>query len=311
MKILSWNVRHQGFEARRERVISAIQDELPDIVLLQEVPSASIADMEARLAGIGLAHAVDSETDAPPRPAEFTAKKLRKGYVTLVASKWPIERADDAWRANAPYPEAMVRAKVRGPEDVEIDLFNVHIPNGGGNGWRKVDTLDALYRALIRAPDEPRILCGDFNEPEVFRRSGQIVPFHSRIQADGGLSECESGFKDDFGTTRPEREWPRAVLRVLGGVAHHGLVDVVRAKHGFDHAPTTHETAKKNPRCFDHGFASRHFEIDDVRYRHDWREAKLSDHSALVFDVTTREQVGPLTSWEAAESGEEMIVGDE
>lgn len=301
MKIISWNVRFQGLAGRIQQVVEALRTESPDIVLLQEVTDAHLVRVVEGLANFGLTQAVDSSTDAPERPPESRGGKARKGYSTLIASHWPVERADDKWRTKAPYPEAVLRATVS-PADAEpLDVFNVHIPNGSGNGWRKILTLDVLYAALTRGADCPRILAGDFNEPRQYRRSGQIVSWGPRLHDDGGISDSHKRRTDRFGTTRPVSDWSRGVLRVLGGASHHGLRDVYRAVHGFDRVPVTHVTTKGRPRCFDHGFVSRHFEIIDANYHHGWRERRLSDHSPLWFRLQQRDEVPDLYEWAVAE----------
>lgn len=295
MKILSWNIRVQGLADRLPRVIAAIDGEKPDIVLLQEVGTSMLDALRGQLVDIGLTHAIDSHADAP-------RNQEKQPLPTLIASKWPTVRSDDAWRAKAPYPDAMVRATVQPPDAAAIDVFNVHIPNGSNHGWRKIDTLDVLYGALVLGTDQPRILCGDFNEPKFFRRSGQIVTFGDEHLVDGAKP-----WKDRFGTERPCRDWTRGVLQVLAGASSHGLRDVHRTMHGFEQVPITHMT-KTTPRWFDHGFASRHFELTSAKYRHDWRETGLSDHSALVFEAMLRSDFGPLLRWEDANAPEEAVA---
>ena len=297
MKYLSWNVKHQGLEGRLDEIVGAVAEVSPDIVLLQEVAIPLIFRLTQRLKEAGLEHAVDSIDGAPPRPAEVRKKKQRKGYAVVTASRWPIKRAKDKWRSTAPYPEVMLRAFVEPHDGPAIDVFNVHIPNGAGNGWRKIATLDVLYRALMRAKDKPRVLAGDFNEPREFRSSGQIVPFMVRYREGGGLTISERIKKDRFGTERTRSEWSTSVLRILAGHVHHGLRDVYRTVHGLQQAPVTHKTTGGNPRCFDHGFVSRHFEVKACGYRHDWRKSRLSDHSALWFELEPRSKLRALSAW--------------
>jgi len=307
MKFLSWNVRCLGLAGRLDGVVAAIGEERPDILLLQEVHSPLLATVTAAFAEIELVHALDSENGAPPRPSRFSTKKPRAGYVTLIASRWPVTRADDAWRENAPHPEAMVRATIQPQEGPAIDVFNVHIPNGSTYGWCKIETLDVLYCALVRGADQPRILCGDFNEPRYFRRSGQVVSFGPKVHRDDGLSDTAVPWTDSLGITRPSSDWARGVMQVLSGAPSHGLRDVYRSVNGFDEVPITYKTSA-NPRCFDHGFASRHFTLTSARYRHDWRTSNLSDHSALVFEANLRGDVGPLMQWGLPDSDEEPLA---
>ena len=135
--------------------------------------------MAGRLADIGLVHIYWSSTDAPPtamRSLPPIRSLKRKRYQCVIASRWPVTADGNRWRRCAPYPELLARATVSVPGEQDIDVFTVHIPNGSGNGWRKIDTFNVLSAALLRGIDSPRILTGDFNEPKRFRQSGQIVP---------------------------------------------------------------------------------------------------------------------------------------
>ena len=63
------------------------------------------------LAGLGLAHSLDSGKDAPEGPKWLV--KHKKVYQCLIASKWPIVPVDDKWRKGAPYPEVLGRAMIK------------------------------------------------------------------------------------------------------------------------------------------------------------------------------------------------------
>ena len=107
----------------------------------------------------------------------------------LVASRWEVTPDDIGWRRCAPYPELLGRATVSAPDEGDIDVFTAHIPNGSDHGWKKIDTFHVLSAALRGASDKPRILTGDFNEPKLFLRSGQIVPFGGEPHEDCGRSK--------------------------------------------------------------------------------------------------------------------------
>ena len=55
-------------------------------------------------------------------------------------------------------------------------VFSVHMPNGSGNGWAKIDAFEALATALEERPTGARIVAGDFNEPFRFE-AGTVVSF--------------------------------------------------------------------------------------------------------------------------------------
>ena len=300
MLLLSWNVHFQSLPGQLHNIIEAIRSVMPDIVTLQEVKTSLADDMARRLADIGLVHAFWSGKDAPPtamRTLPPIRRLKRKMYQCLIASRWPVTAGGNRWRRRAPYPELLARARVSVPDEQKIDLFTVHIPNGSGNGWRKIDTLNVLSAALRRAPDSPRILTGDFNEPKRFRQSGQIVPFGEKIHENGGTSI--RGWQTKFGVRRRNMERANGVRSVLAGASQHGLRDAYRDRHGVETAtPVTHFTTRKNPRCFDHTFISRHFEVADCGYYHDWRKQRWSDHSAMWTRLTFREKLPELIEWE-------------
>lgn len=216
----------------------------------------------------------------------------RKIYQCFIASRWPVEARGDKWRRTAPFPELLGRATVDTP-DGKLDVFTAHIPNGAGNGWKKLDTFNVLSAALRKAGDAPRILTGDFNEPAQFRRSGQIVTFGENRRKDGGTTS--PAWKDSFGDERRGIEWMNGVRSVLAGASQHGLRDAYRDLHGYGPMPVTYYTTRGNRRCFDHTFVSRHLEVLECGYFHEWREAGWSrdsncedSRSASVCDVGTR-----------------------
>ena len=295
MRLLSWNVCFQILPGQKENVLSAIGSAKADIVALQEIPSALADEVRGRLARLGLEHSYDSADSAPGGPSGLKSKS----YQCLVASRWPVAASGNQWRKRAPYPEMLGRATVSAPQ-APIDLFNVHIPNGSGNGWRKIDSFQRLSAALREADDAPRILTGDFNEPREFRRSGQIVTFEEKLLAGGGTTS-PSHMRDLFGVTRPGVEWTCGVRSVLAGASQHGLRDAWRDTHGWESTPVTHRTTANNPRCFDHTLVSRHFEILDCGYFHEWRLKGWSDHSAMWTDLRLSLEPAPLVEWDDEE----------
>ncbi len=307
MLLLSWNVRFQSLPGQLHNVIEAIRSASPDIVTLQEVKTDLSDAVERRLADMGLVHFHWSGKDAPPtamRGQPPIRRLKRKDYQCLIASRWPVTGGGNRWRRRAPYPELLARARVSVPDEQDIDLFTAHIPNGSGHGWRKIDTFNVLSATLRREGDAPRILTGDFNEPKRFRQSGQIVPFGEKIHEDGGTSSrgwyrSSKGWYSESGVKRSRMERANGVRSVLAGASQHGLRDAYRDRHGVETAtPVTHETTRKNPRCFDHTFVSRHFEVVDCGYYHEWRKKGWSDHSAMWTRLSFREKLPKLIEWE-------------
>ena len=212
MRLLSWNVNVFTLLQKLNKVVEAIGSVKPDLVTLQEVNSELAGKMALGLAGLGLKHSFDCGIAAPANPKWLDKKK----YQCFIASRWPVFSVEDTWRKDAPYPEMLGRAMIKTPER-DIEIFTVHIPNGVGNGWLKIDTFNVLSAALRLGNDAPRILTGDFNEPLEFRSSGQIVTWGEEIYDDG--SPCYwKQWTDGFGRSGSGIEWDKAVRSVLGRI---------------------------------------------------------------------------------------------
>ena len=268
IQLLSWNVNSR----RPPDLAAKIESVVPHIVTLQEVERIHADDWAHHLKKIGLAHHYRSGDNA-----------VTLSHQCLIASRWPVSNGDDGWRSEAPYPESLGRAKVSVPGEGDIDVFTAHIPNWEGNGWKKIDTFHVLAAALRAASDSPRILTGDFNEPEQFLRSGQIVTFGENADDDGGTSTRH--WRDPLSAARTPIAFRNGVLAVLGGESQHGLQDAYRVKNGIQ--PTDLFTWRK--RCFDHTFVSRHFRVEKCEYYHEWREElELSDHSPMWVELGFR-----------------------
>jgi endonuclease/exonuclease/phosphatase family metal-dependent hydrolase len=278
MRILSWNVNFRSAEC-----LDAIRDLEPDIVLLQEVKHETKDEIVTRLrhAGCGYCFYSGSPLDD------------RKRYGNLTASRWPVSAIARGWSPGMPWPQLALRAIAHTPRG-DIDTFNVHIPNGSRNGWRKVESFEALTRALSCAEHVARVLGGDFNEPQKILPHGELVTWAQRIDRDGSvrLGRRQSGgappgwFTDREGRTDDLRRWNAAVRQIFEGSTQHGLQHI-RDIAGGDprHVPVTH-IVHGQPRFFDHLFVSRHLRMIGYRYVDTVRERlRYSDHSAVYADV--------------------------
>ena len=217
----------------------------PDLVALQEVSAASAPLWAQALASAGLAHSALS----PVR---------EKRHRTMLAAREPVEPVDVI---DAPWPEAVLSADVGG-----IRVHACHVPNAN-NGWVKVRTFEAIVAGLEAEGDRTRLLCGDLNTP---RRE---------------FPRLRSFAYDSAERLRPERgeEWDAAELSLFRGAG--GLRDAFRALHPEGKEPTWEWPRHGGGWRLDHLFVSHDIEPLSVRYRHDWRRAGLSDHSALEADL--------------------------
>ena len=244
-------------------------EDSPDILLLQEVGLSAAPAVLKCLRDLGLPGVHSGDIDA-----------REKAYGCLVASRWPVERSRSLGRL--PWPQLVARASVASPHGV-LDALSVHIPNGSKNGWNKVRSFEVLADELRNAGNVPRIVAGDFNEPREVRPSGQLVTFGETVAKSGRVS-CGGDKKGACGETHPRRRWDAAVRSVLAGQSSHGLRHAFHSVHGPGVSTTSHLT-RGRPRFLDHLFISRHFEVLSCSYNHEWREAGLSDHSAVLCEL--------------------------
>lgn len=196
-------------------------------------------------------HALDSSDLAAPRR-----------LFNLTASRWELTPLPGVL---APQPERVLCAVAEAPFG-QVEVHNAHIPPAPGNGLIKVETCEALYGRLATGAGRHRILCGDFNTPRFESDEGEVETFASNHP---GL----------------EARWDAAERSLLTGLAEWDLVDVFRHLNGYSRRDVSwvlHTRARrKAAHRLDHLLANRGLGAVYCDYIHEWREAGLSDHSAL------------------------------
>ena len=291
IRVLSWNLRFQGFGKRIDAITSAIGIVHADVLTFQEVPEKHSKDFFARLEKIGYCHCHYAW-----KGTRFDSGKwIRHGV--LIAAKYRLE-VMGKWIDQAKFPDLFAHVKIFTPNFPEgIEFVTAHIPNGSGYGWIKVEHFRILSQALIESPDSPRVLTGDFNEPQAFLSSGQIVSFRSKIKDNGGVNISGIYSKNTpEGIPQQKAEWGRSVRDVLSHHAH-GMKHVYEQIHGMQPTPVTHLVGGTGERCFDHGFTSHHCKVIDSGYHHEWRRSGFSDHSALWFEIRPQ-PTPPMILWD-------------
>lgn len=276
VRIVSWNVRHQGLEMRLAEVVAKLVDSAADIIALQEVTIPLVDSVAGLLSTYGYEASVSSII---PRA---TASDGHKPFASMLVSKWPMTPASVDWRRDAPFPESFARATVMTPTG-PADVFSVHIPNGAGNGWKKVATIRTLAAALAAPSELPQIVAGDFNEPKDLNSDGSIVTF-----AEVELDQRPRGHKlwtDHDGETGDLYEWEEAVQAVLGPKPAHRLKNAHLTVYGGMFAPKTHFESSRTPRWFDHILLSPEFTVTKTGVYSEWLESGVSDHAAVWVDV--------------------------
>ena len=264
MKLLSWNVAHRKSWAAQ---VDAILSRAPDLIALQEVTARTVLSIWGALNANGFPFVLHSCT-RELAPDDCGAR----AYGELIASRWPMQRIADE-DCGLPWPERLLSAMIDTPCGA-VELHTAYIPPGSSNGWTKVETFEGIYRRLARPSALPRILCGDFNTPQIERADGRVVTWGECIGDDGAIKVDHES----------DGRWDQAERSVLCGLADHDLPDIFRQLHGYgvqDGSWFFTRCGRTTGRRFDHIFASGCLKAAACGYVHELRDAGLSDHSAI------------------------------
>jgi endonuclease/exonuclease/phosphatase family metal-dependent hydrolase len=260
MKLISLNTARRG--RKLDQQVELLLSRRPSLIALQEVTVTTVSRWRDALRTSG--YYVDDTT----RLIDSETRKGARSYGVLLASRWPFDMKPS--RA-IPWPERLLTAAVRTPFG-PVAIHAAHIPCGSSHGRVKIETLTGIHDLLARPARGHRILCGDFNTPQVETLGGDTITWAWRQRKDGTWA------------LRPGRspEWDHAELAILRGLAGHGLPDTFRSLYGFASAEGSWVAPRtKQARRYDHVFASASLNTTACQYLHEFRERALSDHSAI------------------------------
>jgi exonuclease III len=254
--LVSWNVA--GRRSRLDEQAARVLEPGADLVCLQEVTPVTARPWSERLAEAGLTPVV------APLPAS------REGSRPLAALSAAREPPAVVEVEGVPWPERVLAVRAGA-----LEVVNVHSPISQKAGLVKVLTHEAVFRHLAEGSG-PRIVLGDLNTPRREHADGTVWTFA----------------RDRYGRLRAERgeRWDVAESALIRGLERHGFRDAFRSLNGFD----SKEPSWEWPRWgggyrLDHLIASAEVDVTACSYRHDWRrEDRLSDHSALVAELSVR-----------------------
>lgn len=265
MHLISWNVM-DGYGGRVAGQIEAITSRNPDIIALQELTPRTASSFRAGLTREGYFSVLDSF-----QFVKYLTPLKSHSYGELIASKWPIITSNI--RFEVPWPEKILSCFVICPFG-DIQLHTAHVPPSKDSEWKKMQTLEGIYKAMAYDALYPRILCGDFNTPQEEMADGKIVTWGQKVKRSG-----EIVFEKFRG-----QKWDAIERNILEGLAEYDMIDVYRKLNGYGKTEysyfTKHGDMRKGRR-YDHVFASGRLNPVECRYLHSLREKRLSDHSAI------------------------------
>jgi endonuclease/exonuclease/phosphatase family metal-dependent hydrolase len=179
----------------------------------------------------------------------------------LLAAREPLQPLPGV--PELPWPERHAAAMTALGE-----VHVLHAPISSKAERVKVRTLEAVTAALAPPRPHPVVLVGDLNTPAYETREGEVRSF----------ARTRTGrLRDGF-----DERHDAAELGVLVGLAAAGYADAFRTVHGY---------VQRRDRSWMYPNGSMGYRLDHVLvrgaevvacdYEHAWRDARLSDHSAI------------------------------
>ena len=160
-----------------------------------------------------------------------------------------------------------------------IKFYNAYIPPGSTNRWKKIETLEGLYKGLAKHSERKRILCGDFNTPQDELLKHGVCTFAQKINKKG-VPKLKKIFRGGSG-----KRWDQGERSILEDLKEFNLGDAYRRIHPIPKKAYSFVLERRGKvvakRRFDHFFSSKELIIKSVEYLHKYREDGLSDHSPL------------------------------
>jgi endonuclease/exonuclease/phosphatase family metal-dependent hydrolase len=255
--VVSWNVAGRVRSVPQQAV--AVADQPADVIALQEVRLTSMGAWRTALRELGYEHIITTLDQHDPLVKLEPDRRLG----VLLAAR---ERLHPVEGPDVPWPERVLVARVEFAGET-VEICNLHSPISSKRDQVKVRTLEAAAEYLAAPSDTPRVLVGDLNTPQYESREGEVSSF----------ARTRSGrIRPDYG----ERH-DRAELGIVVGLTEHGYRDAFRALHGYSRRDRSWlYPHRKMGYRLDHVLV-RGLEVQACEYRHDWRDAKLSDHAGI------------------------------
>jgi endonuclease/exonuclease/phosphatase family metal-dependent hydrolase len=156
-------------------------------------------------------------------------------------------------------------------DGMEVEVRNVHAPLSQKPEQVKVRTLEAVFAAVTRDDNVPRVVAGDLNTPRYEARTGEVLTF---ARTRSGRLRPAYGERHD-----------RAELALIAELPARGWRDAFRALHGYERRDRSWMSTVGYGYRLDHLIVSPQLEPVACDYLHEWRERGLSDHSPMWAEI--------------------------
>ena len=271
MKCITWNLK--GIIGKASKQMDAVTQLQPDILAFQEVTLNSIDIIRKKLSP-SYVNIVDSLELVQDKSVLVGPRR----FGVLIATNYKIQTLDPKL-FDIPWQERILSANILHPKDT-IEFHTTYIPPGSTNRWKKIETLEGIYKQLAIQTDTKRILCGDFNTPQDELVKYGAVTFAQKINKIG-VPKLKESFRGGSG-----KRWDEGERKILEGLRKYNLIDAYRHIHSIPKKAYSFEFVRKgkvvSQRRFDHFFCSKDCYPIFAEYLDKLRKNKLSDHSPLV-----------------------------
>ena len=270
LKCFTWNLGHRLKKIPSQ--IKAVVDRNPNIIAFQEVTLES-SKIIKKILSSSYKNIVDSFELSSDQSLWNGPRRLGE----LIATNYELKPKPQN-EFDIPWQERVLGVDITIPNET-IEFYNAYIPPGSTNRWKKIETLEGLYKGLAIHSKRKRILCGDFNTPQDELLKYGVCTFAQKINKKG-VPKLRKIFRGGSGN-----RWDQGERNILEGLKEFNLVDAYRQLHPIPKKAYSFVLERRGrvvaKRRFDHFFLSEEFKIKSIEYLHQFRESGLSDHSPL------------------------------
>ena len=157
LKCFTWNLGHRLKKLPSQ--FKAVVERNPDIIAFQEVTLESSKIIKKILSSSNK-NIVDSFELSSDQSLWNGPRRLGE----LIATNYEL-KSNPQNEFEIPWLERVLAVDITTPQET-IEFYNAYIPPGSTNRWKKIETLEGLYKGLAKYTEKKRILCGDFNTPQ-------------------------------------------------------------------------------------------------------------------------------------------------
>ena len=279
-RILFWNILHGGGTRRIPEIALALLEQAPDLIVLCEYRTTMGGQLRGVLADHGYEH--QACTDPP---------EGRNGL--LIVSKAPIARLPDL---TSPTPQRLIAASVYPPGQPPFTLIGAHVPPLEAQDGEAQAVWQALLMAARNLSEVPTLLIGDLNAGRRWQDEAGVIGSRRLSKEDSALQRV--------GTEAMGRLWLmgyKDLWRDQGAAADATAPAIIRATEQTPPLPADSPQIHPISREFswfshegrgvriDHALASTSLapRVLGARYDHRVRAQGLSDHAAMVVDISS------------------------